>query len=72
MGALASEAAAGGSAVSNWALKVMWRGSRLPLPRAELDRPAAGADRLKASANPLATRPRRKGDRPLGPAPGRP
>eukprot|EP00969_Alexandrium_andersonii_P213087 9410170-Alexandrium_andersonii.AAC.1 len=52
MGVPDPEAAGGISAASNWALKVTCRGSRLPLPRAEPDRPAAKADRLKASASP--------------------
>eukprot|EP00969_Alexandrium_andersonii_P137166 6067219-Alexandrium_andersonii.AAC.1 len=52
MGAPAPEAATGESAASSSALKMTRRGSRLPLPRAEPDRPAAEADRLKASARP--------------------
>eukprot|EP00969_Alexandrium_andersonii_P057558 2536408-Alexandrium_andersonii.AAC.1 len=52
MGEPDTEAAAGDSAASGCALKVTRRGSRLPLPRAGPDRPAADADRLKASANP--------------------
>eukprot|EP00969_Alexandrium_andersonii_P367838 15471569-Alexandrium_andersonii.AAC.1 len=53
MGVPDPEAAAGESAASSCALKVTCRESRLPLPRAEPDRPAAEADRLKASVSPL-------------------
>eukprot|EP00969_Alexandrium_andersonii_P010375 452604-Alexandrium_andersonii.AAC.1 len=69
-GVPAAGAAAGESAASSCARKVTWRGSRLPLPRAELALPAAEADRLKPPPAPLATQSPWRHARRLEPAPG--